>query len=183
LAKLEEQRKVDLRWTLSGRQTDLEDAIVRPNPPEPWNIFHFIGHGGFDRDESRGYLLIQEEDGADADLLYSDALRAILVGPNQPQLAVLNSCQGAFASSGDLFSSTAADLALGGVPAVVAMQFVVSDEMAKAFTRKFYECLAKGDSIGTALAITRTHLKAEKFREWVAPVLYLAGEDGPIFHD
>ena len=145
MAQLEERKKVELHWTVSGRQADLEDAIIRPQSPLAWNIFHFIGHGGFDRDENRGYLVVQEEDGAEADLLYSDMLKGILIGPKQPQLVVLNSCQGAFASSADLFTSTAADLAVGGVPAVVAMQFVVSDEMAKAFTRKFYECLAKGE--------------------------------------
>jgi CHAT domain-containing protein len=149
----------------------------------PWNVFHFIGHGGFDQEAGLGYLVIQEEDGAKADVLYSEDLRNILIGPNGPQLVVLNSCKGAFASSSDLFSSIAADLALAGVPAVVAMQFVVSDEMAKAFSRKFYECLSKGDSIGTALAITRTHLKKRKFNEWVAPVLYLGSDDSPIFHD
>jgi hypothetical protein len=180
---LEEQKKVELHWTLSGRQSDLEDAVIRPNPPMPWNVFHFIGHGGFDQEAGLGYLVIQEEDGAKADVLYSEDLRNILIGPNGPQLVVLNSCKGAFASSSDLFSSIAADLALAGVPAVVAMQFVVSDEMAKAFSRKFYECLSKGDSIGTALAITRTHLKKRKFNEWVAPVLYLGSDDSPIFHD
>jgi CHAT domain-containing protein len=180
---LEEQQKVELHWTVSGRQADLEDAVIRPNPRTPWNIFHFIGHGGFDAAAGMGYLVVQEEAGTKADVLYPEDLRNILVGPNGPQLVVLNSCKGAFTSSGDLFSSVAADLALAGVPAVVAMQFVVSDEMAKAFSRKFYECLTKGDSIGTALAITRTFLKKRKFTEWVAPVLYLGSDDSPIFHD
>ncbi|MBO4224732.1 CHAT domain-containing protein [Bradyrhizobium neotropicale] len=178
---LEEQNKVELHWTVSGRQDDLEDAVIRP--PTPWNIFHFIGHGGFDCDLGQGYLLIQEEDGTKAAVLYSETLRNILIGPNGPQLVVLNSCKGAFASSGDLFSSTASDLAVGGVPAVVAMQFVVSDKMAKAFSRKFYECITKGDSIGTAMAITRTYLKMRMFPEWVAPVLFLGGDDTPIFYD
>lgn len=181
IKELEEQNKVELHWTVSGRQDDLEDAVIRP--PTPWNIFHFIGHGGFDSDVGQGYLLIQEEDGTKAAVLYSEMLRNILIGPNGPQLVVLNSCKGAFASSGDLFSSTASDLAVGGVPAVVAMQFVVSDTMAKAFSRKFYECITKGDSIGTAMAITRAYLKMKMFPEWVAPVLFLGGDDTPIFSE
>ncbi|MCK1445450.1 CHAT domain-containing protein [Bradyrhizobium sp. 48] len=181
IKELEEQNKVELHWTVSGRQDDLEDAVIRP--PTPWNIFHFIGHGGFDCDVGQGYLLIQEEDGTKAAVLYSETLRNILIGPNGPQLVVLNSCKGAFASSGDLFSSTASDLAVGGVPAVVAMQFVVSDTMAKAFSRKFYECITKGDSIGTAMAITRAYLKMRMFPEWVAPVLFLGGDDTPIFYE
>lgn len=136
-----------------------------------------------DCDVGQGYLLIQEEDGTKAAVLYSETLRNILIGPNGPQLVVLNSCKGAFASSGDLFSSTASDLAVGGVPAVVAMQFVVSDTMAKAFSRKFYECITKGDSIGTAMAITRAYLKMRMFPEWVAPVLFLGGDDTPIFYE
>ena len=179
---MKDQKKIDLHWTLSGRRSDLEDQIIRS--PLPWHVFHFIGHGGYDPGAERGYLAIQEEEGTKADLLYPEDLRNILVGKNSPQLVVLNSCKGAVGGSGDLFSSVAADLTLAGIPAVVAMQFVVSDEMAKAFSRKFYECLSKGDSIGTALAITRTFLKSKKkFTEWAAPVLYLRSDDSPIFDD
>jgi hypothetical protein len=181
MQELIDQQKVDLRWTLSGRQMDLEDEVVRSRLP--WSVFHFIGHGGFDPGAGHGYLVIQEEDGTKADVLYPETLRIILVGENGPQLVVLNSCKGAFTSSGDLFSSVAADLTLAGVPAVVAMQFVVSDEMAKAFTRMFYRCLSKGDTIGTALALTRTYLKGKRFAEWAAPVLYLRSDDSPLFHN
>ncbi|MGM4877646.1 CHAT domain-containing protein [Bradyrhizobium sp. 956_D2_N1_5] len=181
LQKLQDLQKIDLHWTLSGRRSDLEDAVIRPHPFKPWNVFHFIGHGGFDPDEGRGYLVVQEEEGVDADLLYSGSLRNTLVGPNCPQLVVLNSCKGAFTGANDLFSSTAADLALGGIPAVIAMQFVVSDKFAIAFSKKFYDCLAKGDSIGTALAVTRSNLQDRKFTEWMAPVLYLGGVDSPMF--
>jgi CHAT domain-containing protein len=180
MKELEDQKKIELHWTLSGRQSDLEDAVIRPTPPLPWDVFHFIGHGGFDPTAGLGFLFIQEEDGAKADVMYPDDLRYILVGPNGPQLVVLNSCKGAYTSSA--FSSIAADLTMAGVQAVVAMQFVVSDDMAKAFSRKFYECLSKGDSIGTALAITRSFLKnKKKFTEWAAPVLYLGSDDSPIF--
>jgi CHAT domain len=180
MKELQDQKKIDLHWTLSGRQSDLEDQIIRS--PLPWDVFHFIGHGGFDDTAGLGFLFIQEEDGAKADVMYPDDLRTILVGPNGPQLVVLNSCKGAYASSA--FSSIAADLTVAGIQAVVAMQFVVSDDMAKAFSRKFYECLSKGDSIGTALAITRAFLKnKKKFTEWAAPVLYLGSDDSPIFHD
>jgi CHAT domain-containing protein len=155
--------------------------MMRPTASEPWNIFHFIGHGGFDEQEGQGYLLIQEEDGAGPDLLHSDTLKGILVGPNSPQLVVLNSCMGAYTRSGDLFSSTAADLVLAGIPAVVAMQFVVGDDMAKKFSKYFYTYLADGETIANALTLTRINLK-RRFPEWVAPVLYLRSIDSSLFH-
>src|SRR5262249_10688289 len=96
LQDLESRGEVALHWTLAGRQPDLEEALTRPDSDEPWNIFHFIGHGGFDSQVGRGYLVIQEEDGTEPDLLYSEALTGILIGPNSPQLVVLNSCKGAY---------------------------------------------------------------------------------------
>jgi CHAT domain-containing protein len=178
IQELESQGKIEVHWTLSGRQPDLEDAMTRSK--NPWNVFHFIGHGGFDTEVGEGYLVIQEEDGTEPDLLYSDTLKGILVGPNGPQLVVLNSCKGAYSQSGDVFSSTAAALVLAGIPAAVAMQFVVGDDMAKKFTKYFYKYLAEGQSLADAVTMTRINLRP-RFSEWAAPVLYLRSADGPLF--
>lgn len=61
-----------------------------------------------------------------------------------PRLVVLNSCSGATAGGGDLFAGTAAALARAGVPAVVAMQFEITDAAAAVFARGFYTALAQG---------------------------------------
>jgi hypothetical protein len=57
--------------------------------------------------------------------MYAEDLRILLkeIPHGCLQLVVLNACDGARSREGDLFSSTAAMLADGGIPAVVAMQF------------------------------------------------------------
>ncbi|SOC51201.1 CHAT domain-containing protein [Ornithinimicrobium cerasi] len=68
-----------------------------------------------------------------------------------PRLIVLNSCSTAVTGSVNMFSSTAAVLVRGGVPAVAAMQFAISDAAAIAFTRGFYAAVAQGKRVDDAV--------------------------------
>jgi hypothetical protein len=157
--------KANIRWTTTGRQFDLETLLLQQSA---WSAFHFIGHGGL------------QEDGADADVLYADALKNILTLPGGagPQLVVLNSCEGGYDSPcHELFSSAAADLVLGGVPIVVAMQYRIRDDVAIEFSRLFYRYLAMGVTIERAMALTRNVLR-QKTAQWIAPVVDLRTVDG-----
>ena len=82
-----------------------------------------------------------------------------------------------------MFSSVAADLIRGGVPAVIAMQFEISDNMAIAFSNALYAYLLDNLPIQSALAHTRLELKANHYGEWISPVLYMRGLNGEIFTD
>ena len=73
---------------------------------------------------------------------------------------------------GDLFSSNAALLASGCVPAVVAMQFPISDEAAKRFSAKFYGSLAEGFPVHQAVARARMELMVKVLRVDLASTLY-----------
>jgi hypothetical protein len=185
LKSLEDQNMIKLGWTTFGSRRDLVNRIaVQEETGEPaWHVFHFIGHGGFDPDrgdKGMGFIVLQEEGGTHGKVLYAENLKDILVGPHQPQLVILNSCNGAFLGSDDLFSSTAAALVLGGIPAVIAMQFAISDEAALAFSRSLYSYLAAGLSIQKALTLTRIDLRADEYAEWIAPVLYMRTPDGEL---
>src|SRR6185312_4218463 len=103
-----------------------------------FDVFHFIGHGDFDQMRQEGYLLLRESDGAGAVPISAADLTELLSDPWSPLLVVLNSCRGAQGSGGDIFSSTAATLSLGRVPAVIAMQFPISDRAAIAFSKSLY---------------------------------------------
>jgi CHAT domain-containing protein len=131
-----------------------------------------------------GYIVVQEEGGSKGARLYAEDLRNFLIQPGRtPSLVVLNSCSGAQAQPGELFSSTAADLIQGGVPAVVAMQFEISDNMGIAFSDAFYTYLADNVPIERAMAHTRADLKASGFGEWISPVLFMRTADGELFSD
>jgi hypothetical protein len=181
---LNDGKRLKLSWIPSAKARDLNRRFLRGDEGKRWDLFHFIGHGGHDPDRQMGFVVVQEEGGSRGARLYADALKDFLTQPGQtPSLVVLNSCSGAHAEPGSLFSSTAAELIQGGVPAVIAMQFEISDNMGLAFADTFYTYLADNVSIQAALAHTRAELKARQFAEWISPVLYMRGLDGEIFVD
>jgi CHAT domain-containing protein len=160
---------------------DLDQMLFEnSNPSAYFDVFHFIGHGGFDKNKNEGFLLFRETDGAGGEPIYASDLRNLLGDPWAPQLVVLNSCSGAQGIGGDLFSSTAALLSLGDIPAVVAMQFPITDRGALAFSKQFYNYLGQGASVQEATRKSRQFLKMRQSIEWVTPVLYLRSPDGRL---
>jgi hypothetical protein len=96
-------------------------------------------------------------------------------------MAFLNSCEGARGSESDAFSSTAARLVSRSVPAVVAIQYEVTDKAAIEFSRDFYEAVADGLPVDAAVAEARTAVSMRSALEWGTPVLYMRSSDGRIF--
>ena len=100
-----------------------------------------------------------------------------------PRLVVLNSCSGAVTGVSDLFSGVAAALVRGGVSAVTAMQYEISDTAAMVFARGFYSAIAHGRDIDEAVSSGRVAILGLSGRslEWVTPVLYLHGDRTQLF--
>src|SRR6185437_14419029 len=98
-------------------------------------------------------------------------------------LVVLNACQGAQASATDVFSSTAATLLRRGIPAVLAMQFEISDAAAIEFGRSFYSAVADGLPVDAAVSEARSAVSyaIDGTLEWGTPVMYMRSPDGRIF--
>ncbi|HEY8613631.1 MAG TPA: CHAT domain-containing protein [Roseomonas sp.] len=175
LNKLGEER-VTLHWTTSGTRSELRRMFRSPPSGESWGVFHFIGHGEFDSELSEGYLLLQEAGGIAR--LSGQNLRHLAVNAGKtPQLVVLNCCSGARAAPGLSFSSVAEKLVQGGIPAVIAMQFEVSERAAQIFSSCFYAQIAIGETVQTALTIARQELCSDDIAEWVTPALYMSGPD------
>src|SRR6266496_3729361 len=156
-------------------------------------VLHFIGHGGFDPGRNEGILVLVlvlvsvsvsvGEDGR-ADLIAAHRLADLLRQARpMPRLVVLNSCSGAAAGVSDLFSGTAAALVRGGVSAVAAMQYEISDPAAIAFARGFYAAIARGRGVDDAISSGRIAILgiSDRTLEWVTPVLYLRGNDTHLF--
>jgi tetratricopeptide (TPR) repeat protein len=98
------------------------------------------------------------------------------------RLAVLNACEGARTSRTDPFAGTAQSLAQEGIPAVIAMQFEITDEAAITFAHEFYQAVADGYPVDAALAEARKAIFAQgNDVEWGTPVLYLRSPNGQIF--
>jgi hypothetical protein len=169
----------ELHWASTATWADLQDLLLDGE----WHVLHFIGHGDFDPDRDEGVLALVREDGR-ADLVAAHRLVDLLRQARpMPRLVVLNSCSGAAAGASDLFSGTAAALVRGGVSAVTAMQYEISDPAAVAFARGFYAAIARGRGVDDAVSSGRVAILglSDRTLEWVTPVLYLRGHDTRLF--
>jgi hypothetical protein len=182
----------NLGWTSPGSASELVDRLDEPPQGcESWHIFHFIGHGGYDVEGHSGYIVVDPDvlplgvtsTFRSAEKLYADDLKSVLETSHGLRLAILNSCKGAAATPGVLFSSTAERLILQGFPAVVAMQFEISDPAAIAFSAELYRHLARGSQIPEAVTRARMQLKRWQSPEWITPVLYMRTRAGRLFRE
>ena len=98
------------------------------------------------------------------------------------RLAVLNSCEGARTSHVDPFSGVASSLVECGIPAVIGMQFEITDDAAITFSERLYTALAQGYPVDAALAQARKAIFAGGHDiEFGTPVLFLRGADARLF--
>jgi CHAT domain len=170
---------VDVRWAPEATWATLQDLLLSGE----WHAVHFIGHGDFDIERDEGVLALTRHDGR-ADLVEAGRLVDLLHEARpMPRLVVLNSCSGAAAGVNDLFAGTAAALVRGGVSAVAAMQYPISDAAAVAFSRGFYTAIAYGRGVDDATSSGRVAILGTRAQtlEWVTPVMYLRGSDSRLF--
>ncbi len=169
---------VTLTWLEGQTWRDLQREMRHG----PWHVFHFIGHGGFSRTTEEGFVALADESG-EAYHLSATQLGRLLADHRDLRLALLNACEGARGSTQDIFSATAAILLRRGLPAVLAMQYPISDRAAIEFSRTFYEALADGLPVDTATTEARQAISyvAPHSVEWGIPVLYMRAPDGVLF--
>jgi outer membrane protein assembly factor BamD (BamD/ComL family) len=178
IASLQAENLVKLTWLAAPTWRELQRAMRAG----PWHIFHFIGHGGFDPAADEGLIAFEDESGK-AQLLLATELGRLLADHRSLRLALLNACEGARASQHDIFSSSAAVLVRRGLPAVLAMQYAITDRAAIEFSRAFYEALADGLPVDAAVCEARKaiSLAITNTIEWGTPVLYMRSPQGIIF--
>ncbi len=163
-------------------QTATLNALNERLREKDYHIFHFIGHGGFDRNTHAGKILFEDEN-QNGHTISGEALAGVLRNEKATlRLVILNACEGARTSCHDAFAGTAQKITQQGIPAVIAMQFAITDEAAVTFTKEFYGRLARGLSLDRTLAETRQALYGEEHKlEWATPVLYMRTPNGDIF--
>jgi tetratricopeptide (TPR) repeat protein len=173
---LREGGLLELTWLEGQTWRHLQRAMRRG----PWHIFHFVGHGGFDAATEEGALALSD-DGGHMHLLRARSLAELSDDHYPLRLVFLNSCEGARGSENDAFSSTAATLVRRGVPAVVAMQYEITDRAAIEFSRDFYEALADNLPVDASVTEARAAVSMDSMLEWGTPVLYTHSPDGRVF--
>jgi hypothetical protein len=177
--------------------TALQEALMRAaDAGEPFDVVHFDGHGVYDRKVGLGGLCFEDPKDADKleeramQLIHAEKLAAVMRDHRIP-LIFLEACQSAQTEL-DPTASVAAKLLEEGVTSVVAMSHSVLVETAHRFVKAFYQELARGARIGTAMLAGQRTLISHTFRgrvmgagelhlqDWFVPVLYQEEQDPPL---
>lgn len=156
------------------------DALQDQMMTNKHHVFHFVGHGDFDKERSEGVLIWEGLKG-EGQVVRQEYLRVALDSPAL-RLVILNSCSGAQTGPRDPFAGVAQSLVQLSIPAVIAMQCKITDNAAIQFAGRFYRALTAGLPIDAALAAARTAMFfVGSPVEWGIPALYMRSPDGFIF--
>ena len=142
----------------------------------PFHILHFGGHAAHDPASSKGSLFLEDESGF-PDEIDCEVLADLLDDHKSLRLVMLNACEGGRLADG--FAGLAKRLCQRGFPAVIAMQFPVTDDVAVEFTTWFYRALIEGQSVVSAVHRARKELRrgaARRDLQWATPVVYQQDE-------
>ena len=148
-----------------------------------YEIVHGSGHGGFV--DGQGYIALHQPDDS-LDFVDGQILARFVANCKMLKLVVLNVCSSGKVDEARAFQGLAPQLVRAGVPAVVAMQYPLTDDAAMAFAEEFYRRLCMGENAGRVdVAVTHArNLLAILYpdnRCFAAPVVYTRAPDGVIF--
>ena len=165
----------------------LEDATLRTLQrrlrSQEYHVFHYIGHGEYDEASQRGALVFEDPRGEERGYaVYGEELARELSEENLIRLVILTACEGGRSTGGDPFSGVASSVVARGIPAVVAMQFPITDRAAQLFSEEFYRAVVEGLNLDVAVSeARRTLLNTLRSTEWATPVLYMRAPGEPLF--
>lgn len=142
---------VEFSWLERPTLGELERVL---SASDELHVLHYIGHGAYDERVAGGYLVL-ENDRGDPHEVSGEELGSLLYDKRSMRLAVLNACEGARSSHVDPFSGVASSLVEHGIPAVIGMQFEITDSAAVTFTGRLYDALTDGFPVDAALAQAR----------------------------
>jgi hypothetical protein len=131
------------------------------------HVFHFIGHGNIGA-SGTVQLLLEDESGR-SDWRAASEITDALLNTNT-QLIVLNGCR-----------TAAISILACQFPAVIGMQFKVSDEAATRFAKGLYSQLAETGQLDDAVWQGRQNIiegSSSSRWEYRTPVLYMQSADG-----
>lgn len=149
------------------------------------HVVHMMGHGRFDRERAAGAVALHDDDLEQARWV-EDGMFAEMVTETQviPRLFVLHLCDGAAVDFDESFAGVAPQLVRSKIPAVVAMQYRITNKAAVTFIDSFYRSLAGGSPIDIAVQRARFRLRIGDpdagVRDAGIPVLYLRSRDGVL---
>jgi hypothetical protein len=109
---LQREHRMDVDFTEDASFETIESYLNEKD----YHIVHFTGHGKYDTDESKGYLILETEDGR-ARAVDNSTIADLLAG-RSVRLVVLSACQSGKVSNKEAYADLASILAKKNVPAV-----------------------------------------------------------------
>ncbi|MCK5895190.1 MAG: CHAT domain-containing protein [Cocleimonas sp.] len=177
LTPLKQQQRIEV--------TVIEHAtlrkIVQHINQHDCHIIHFIGHGDFNKTRNEGVLVIEDDRGNGLQVS-SQRVATMIEGSPSSRLIILNACEGGTTSTENVFSGVAQSVVKKGVPAVLAMQYVITDQAAIVFSEAFYTALSQGSPIDTSLTQARLAIYNQPNEiEFATAALYMRATSGRLF--
>ncbi|HII00239.1 TPA: tetratricopeptide repeat protein [Methanosarcinaceae archaeon] len=166
---LQKEQKIKVDFTEDATFENVQGYLNE----QEYHIVHFTGHGI--SINGKGYLAFETEK-RKARLMDNKTLTD-LFSDRGIRLLVLSSYESAKGSNKEAFGDLASMLSKRSIPAVVAMQYSVLDDVAIKFAYTFYRTIASGKSVDFALKEARIMMKnSEKSNclDFATPVLYLS---------
>jgi len=167
--KLQRDQKIKVDFTEDATFENVEGYLNE----QDYHIIHFTGHGAFK--DGKGHLVFETEK-QEINLIDNETL-SDLFSERGIRLVVLSSCESAKGSNKKAFGDLASMLSKKGIPAVVAMQYSVLDDVATKFAYNFYRAIASGKPVDLALKEARLvmkNLENGNGLDFATPVLYLS---------
>lgn len=121
------------------------------------HVVHFIGHG----DDLEGGRLFFEDHAGRSQPANAELLSTLFLERRSVSMVVLNACNSATPLLSDSIAGLAYGVAFRGVPAVIAMQFRMSDNAAVRFSEELYQSLSRGWRVEDAVQEARRALLVE----------------------
>jgi tetratricopeptide (TPR) repeat protein len=164
-------------------RADFEDEakleILEGSLETPYQIFHFTGHGI--APENGGGLLLEDARGESRPTSVTEVLHSLQRGESTLRLVVLSGCQTSRTINVAGFRDMARGLLRRRIPAVIAMQFSISDMGGLKFAESFYTRIAAGRTLELAShAARRALLLSDDYylqADALAPVLLTSNSD------
>jgi len=167
--KLQRDQKIKVDFTEDATFENVEGYLNE----QDYHIIHFTGHGAFK--DGKGHLVFETEK-QEVNLIDNKIL-SDLFSERGIRLVVLSSCESAKGSNKEAFGDLASMLSKRGIPAVVAMQYSVLDDIATKFAYNFYRAIASGKPVDLALKEARLvmkNLENGNGFDFATPLLYLS---------
>lgn len=178
-------------WEQISRYDAQVELVINPTladigeklEAEKPHIFHFIGHARREEGDQRkmGQIALVNKIGR---IEWVDAEKfAYRFNRYTPQIVILQACEGGASLEADIFTSVAAQVIKQRIPIVLAMQYEISNAIAKTFLERFYDHLMmRWDTVDQAVQEARRYLQDVNDRTkpyFAIPVLFI-NKNNPI---